>query len=407
MFKKVVAMELCGESKCTGCLACYNACKYQAICLFENDKGFIYPEINEKKCYKCGMCMSVCPISSQVKAHEHLKVYATLAKSDEERAKSTSGGVFALLAKRVFKEGGYVYGAVLDKDLVVRHIEAHSFEDLNRIRGSKYVQSDIGLIYRQIKKRLTNQKMVIFSGTPCQVAGLRSFLGRDYPNLLLIDILCHGVPSPGLFRKYTCYEESKAGSKMIGIQFRSKIIGWKKSITSRTFANGERINSGDSFVPGFLLNLYLRESCYSCIYASEKRNGDITLGDYWGYQESAPEFIEDDDKGISLVIVNTQKGEAAFKSIRKDIVYANRSMDDAKRGNPVLYKPSDKPENYSDFWIDAKTMDWEKLKDKYIEEQDANEWMNKYLRAYYDIPFVRRHRKHKIRCKISGLLKKI
>ena len=153
--------------------------------------------------------------------------------------------------------------------------------------------------------------------------------------------------------------------------------------------------------------MYLRESCYSCQYATDKRQGDITLGDFWGYQESAPEYIEDDDKGISLVIVNTSKGEKAFKSIKRYVATAKRTMDDAKRGNPVLYKPCDKPDGYDEFWNDASNMGWDELANKYIKPQDSEDWMNKELRDYYDIPFEKRHRKHYIRLKLGMVYRKL
>ena len=400
-------MIICDLGKCTGCCACYNACKKNAITLKINSKGFYFPAIDEVKCVNCGLCKKVCPTLNSPGGNEHKSVFAALVKDDDERAKSTSGGIYACLAKTIIKYGGYVYGAAMDDELVVRHIEAHSIEDLEKTRNSKYVQSDIGFCYKQAQKRLNEGYQVLFSGTPCQIAGLRSFLRKEYSNLLTVDILCHGVPSPGLLRKYIKNEEIQAGAKLVDLQFRSKDIGWKKPNTVRKFDSNQKIGSGDTFVPGFLKNLYLRESCYSCQYATDKRQGDITLGDFWGYQESAPEYIEDDDKGISLVIVNTSKGEKAFKSIKRYISTAKRTMDDAKRGNPVLYKPCDKPDGYDEFWNDASNMGWDELANKYIKPQDSEDWMNKELRDYYDIPFEKRHRKHYIRLKLGMVYRKL
>ena len=400
-------MSICQANQCTGCEACINTCMHQSITMTENEQGFLYPIVDESECIKCNLCKQVCPVNHPTKPNNHLHVYAALVKDDAERVKSTSGGIFACLAKRVIKEGGYVYGAILDKDLVVRHAEAHSIRELEQQRNSKYVQSDIGNSYQQAKKRLLNGKQVLFSGTPCQIAGLRNYLKKDYPNLLTVDILCHGVPSPGIFRRYVKNEEEIAGKKMQEMLFRSKVVGWKKIFCVRTFHGGVEADWGDTFVPGFLKNYYLRESCYSCEYATDKRQGDITLGDYWGYQESAPDFIEDDDKGISLVIINSEKGKDAFKNIRKEIVFANRTMDDAKRGNPVLYKPCEKPENYPSFWNDAESMTWNELAEKYMQAQDRTDWMSKELRDYYDIPFVKRHRRHKMRVNVSRVYHKV
>lgn len=400
-------MSICQANNCTGCAACINTCNHESITMIENQQGFLYPRIDESKCIQCNLCRQVCPANYPSKPNNYLHVYAALVKDDVERAKSTSGGIFACLAKKVIKAGGYVYGAILDKDLVVRHVEAHTLEELEQQRNSKYVQSDIGFTYQLAKKRLNNGEQVLFSGTPCQIAGLRNYLKKDYLNLLTVDILCHGVPSPGMFRKYVKSEEEIAGDKMQSMLFRSKVVGWKKIFCVRTFDNGVEADWGDTFVPGFLKNYYLRESCYSCDYATDKRQGDITLGDYWGYQESAPDFIEDDDKGISLVIINSEKGQHAFNNIRKEITFAVRTMDDAKRGNPVLYKPCDKPENYSAFWNDAESMSWSELAEKYMQAQDKTDWMSKELRDYYDIPFVKRHRRHKMRVNASRVYHKV
>lgn len=400
-------MNICDLEKCTGCAACINTCNHESIKMTENQQGFLYPCIDESKCIQCNLCRQVCPVNHPTKPNNHLHVYAALVKDDVERAKSTSGGIFACLAKKVIKAGGYVYGAILDTDLVVHHTEAHTLEELEQQRNSKYVQSHIGNTYQQAKKRLLNGKQVLFSGTPCQIAGLRNYLKKDYPNLLTVDILCHGVPSPGMFSRYVKSEEEIAGKKMHRMLFRSKVVGWKKNFCVRTFDNDTEADWGDTFVPGFLKNYYLRESCYSCEYATEKRQGDITLGDYWGYQESAPDYIEDDDKGISLVIINTEKGKKAFKDIRKEIVYAVRTMDDAKRGNAVLYKPCDKPDNYSSFWNDVESMNWRSLAEKYFQAQDKIDVMSKELRKYYEIPFMKRYRRHKIRVKASRVYHKI
>lgn len=400
-------MNICDLEKCTGCSACINTCNHESIKMTENQQGFLYPRIDESKCIQCNLCRQVCPANHPTQPNTYLHVYAALVKNDAERAKSTSGGIFACLAKKVLKSGGFVYGAILDEDLVVRHVEAHTLEELEQQRNSKYVQSDIGFTYQLAKKRLNNGEQVLFSGTPCQIAGLRNYLKKDYPNLLTIDILCHGVPSPGMFRKYVKSEEEIAGDKMQSMLFRSKVVGWKKNFCVRTFDNGVEADWGDTFVPGFLKNYYLRESCYSCDYATDKRQGDITLGDYWGYQESAPDFIEDDDKGISLVTINSEKGQHAFNNIRKEITFAVRTMDDAKRGNPVLYKPCDKPENYSAFWNDAESMSWSELAEKYMQAQDKTDWMSKELRDYYDIPFVKRHRRHKMRINAGRVYHKV
>ncbi len=400
-------MMICEKQLCTGCLACFNICKTRAIHLVENERGFIYPAIDATKCVNCNLCRKICPANSLQESFTHKHLYAALAKNDQERAQSTSGGIFPCLARNILSKGGYVYGAILDEQLTVRHVEAHSVDEMNLMRNSKYVQSDIGLCYQLAESRLKAESPVLFSGTPCQIAGLRNYLGKDYPNLLTIDILCHGVPSPGLFRKYVQYEESVAKSPMKTMAFRSKTIGWKSSLCIREFTSGQVSKDGDTFVPGFLDSLYLRDSCHNCQYASEKRMGDITLGDFWGYKESAPEYIEDDDKGISLVIINTDKGQAAYDKIQQYIASAPRTMADAKKCNEVLSHPESKSQNTESFWADAKHMDWAGLKAKYITPQSYKDPINQELRSYYNIPYRKRHRRHVLHIYKKKILQKL
>ena len=400
-------MKICERDQCTGCAACMNSCRHQAIEMRPDIGGFLRPFLNEIKCIQCGVCKIVCPVNAKPIGHQYKSVYAALVKNDAERAKSSSGGVFACLAQEILREKGFVFGAVMDKDWTVRHIETYDETGLDRMRTSKYVQSEIGDCYQQVKKRLQTGKKVLFSGTPCQVAGLRNYLVNCPENLLTIDVLCHGVPSPEMFKRYIESEEEKAGMKMIEMRFRSEKIGWKKLCTSRIFSSGKEAEWPDTFVPGFLKDLYLRECCYQCQYTSDSRQGDITLGDFWGYSETGPEYIEDDDRGISLVIVNTEKGAQMLKKIRRKLAVAPRTMEEAMNGNPVLYRPNQKPKEYDLFWTDAKTMNWNQLKEKYIPEQDISEWMSEEDRLYYAKPYVKRHRRHLLHCAAWRLLRSI
>ncbi len=400
-------MVICEQKYCTGCEACVNICKRNCIIMAENEQGFLYPSIDTTRCSSCGLCAKVCPVNTPVERSPHKHVYASLSTEDAQRAASTSGGIFPLLAEAVLSEGGYVYGVILDDTFTVRHAEAHTLSEIAPMRGAKYVQSSVGSCYQLTESRLKSGSKVLFTGTPCQIAGLRNFLKKDYPNLLTADILCHGVPSPGLFRKYVKHEESVAHAPMKHIRFRTKEIGWKSSVCVRTFQNGVEHHEGDSFVPGFLDCLSLRESCFSCPYASDVRCGDITLGDFWGYKESAPEYIEDDDKGISLVLINTPKGEAAYKKIQKYVAYAKRTIDDAKKCNEVLSHPESKPKIAEQFWQDSLSMDWSDLSAKYISPQCPKDPLTSEVREYYNIPYRKRHRQHILRIYKKKLLKKL
>lgn len=398
-------MVICEYKYCTGCEACVNICKRQCISMAENEHGFLYPSVDTAQCVSCGLCSKVCPVNTPVERFPHKQVYASLATDDAQRAASTSGGIFPLLAKSIISEDGYVYGVILDDSLVVRHAEAHTMAEVAPMRGAKYVQSSVGSCYQMAESRLKSGNKVLFTGTPCQIAGLRNYLKKDYPNLLAVDILCHGVPSPGLFQKYVKHEESIAQAPMKDIRFRTKEIGWKSSVCVRIFQNGVEHHDEDSFVPGFLDCLSLRESCFSCKYASDIRSGDISLGDFWGYKESAPEYIEDDDKGISLVMINTPKGEVAYKKIQKHIASAKRTIEDAKKCNEVLSHPESKPQMAELFWQDSLSMDWSDLSSKYIRPQSPKDPLSSEVRDYYNIPYRKRHRRHILRIYKKKLLK--
>jgi len=391
-------MLICDPQKCTGCACCSNACNKNAITMKDGLHGFLYPLIDSKLCVNCGLCMDRCPVNNEPIGSSEIAVYAAVVKRDSEREKCSSGGIFTCLAQKILKEKGSVFGAIIDENMVVRHIEVRESEGIEKIRGSKYVQSSIGDAYKKARNRLNYGAKVLFSGTPCQIAGLKNYLNKEYDNLITVDLLCHGVSSPKIFDKYVKSEEQRANSKMTNIIFRSKIFGWKKLVAIRNFENMKQADWPDTFVPGFLKNYYLRESCYNCQYANTFRQGDITLGDYWGYYETSPDYIEDDDKGISLVIINSHKGEKAFKHIKRDIIYTKRDIDDAKRGNTILSKSTQKPIDYEQFWECAKTMTWEQLCDKFIESQDISE------RVYLNKPFVIRHIKHKYVRKIRHVL---
>jgi len=393
-------MVICEPEKCFGCAACFNICKNKAISMKTGYHGFLYPHIDENQCVNCNLCKKVCIVNHLPSVHSKHKVYAALEKNDIERVKSSSGGIFTTLARKVISGGGVVFGAIIDEKMTVQHYEATDDIGLNKIRESKYVQSEIGDCYQKALNRLKEGKVVLFSGTPCQIAGLRNYIGVDFASLITVDLLCHGVPSPEIFKKYVKSEEEKAGARLKSIQFRSKEIGWKENKTIRIFENGVTASWPDTFVPGFLKDYYLRETCYNCPFSSTERCGDITLGDFWGYSEKKPDYIEDDDKGLSLVMINTPKGEKIFKKIRSSIAFTERTIEEASVGNLVLSQSLHKPDDYLGFWEKAEVVEWDKLCEEYIPYQNPIDNLNKKLRQYYDIPFVKRHRKHKMICKI-------
>lgn len=303
------------EEDCCSCSACANRCPVNAITMQENKEGFLHPVINEDACVDCGQCLKVCPSLNEKKENFlDPKCYAVAAQ-DEIRANSSSGGLFTILAEYIIKQGGIVCGAAFDEKWNVHHILVDKLEDLNKLKGSKYVQSAIENTYSEIQKLLNNGKKVLFSGTPCQVAGLYTFLGKEYTNLLTMDILCHGAPSRSVWQKYL--HEAFDFTKIKNVNFRDKSqIGWSCSHSTITLDNDQKVVS-DEYTKLFHQSMILNKACQNCKYSKLPRPADITGGDWWGiskYKEGL-----NDGKGLSFVLVNTSKGEDIFKTIQKDM----------------------------------------------------------------------------------------
>ena len=300
---------------CCSCGACYNKCPVGAITMQENEEGFLVPVIDKNKCTNCGLCVKVCPsLNVQYNNTDKPECYAAMA-DDEIRMKSSSGGIFTLLAEDILDKGGYVCGAAFDDNWDVHHIIVDNKNDLEKLRGSKYVQSDTEDCYKKIKKLLDEDKYVLFSGCPCQVAGLYSFLGKNYEKLYTVDILCHGSPSRGVWKKYLNENFNKNEIKKINFRDKNK-IGWSCSHCTISTKNGDDIVT-DDFTKLFHASINLRESCYDCKYSKKPRPADITLGDFWGISEYKKDL--NDDKGLSFVLTNNAKGKFLFDNNLKKV----------------------------------------------------------------------------------------
>ncbi len=346
-------MEICNKNECTGCLACVNCCGINAITIEQDNKGFYIPRIDEDKCVKCMKCVKICPANNTVKEKSFIpQVYAMWSKDNQLRMKSTSGGVFSGLASWVLNNNGVVFGAIFNDEKQVIHSKATRSEELEKMRGSKYVQSYIGETYREAKLALDEGKKVLFTGVPCQIAGLYSFLGKEYENLYTMDIICHGVPSPRAFKDYVDFMEKKEGSPINNILFRAKKPSWTVFSMNIKYKNGNEYLKDayhDPYLVGFLDDYLTRECCHTCKYTREKRVSDITAADFWSYV-SMKKSERNDEKGISLVVVNSEKGESLFKIINKDYIVIERTMKEAKRGNRCLTRPYNPAENKEEFW---------------------------------------------------------
>ena len=300
---------------CTGCTACQSSCPVEAIEMVKNAKGFLYPEINQKICIDCARCKNVCPILNQKNKKSLGKTYAGYTKDSLAHKKSSSGGIFAELAKWVLEQSGCVYGAAFDQSMILRHIRVTSLNDLDSILGSKYVQSDLGHVFADVRADLKDDQLVLFCGTSCQVAGLKSYLGHEYSNLLTADLICHGVPSPEMFQIYLSQVVS---DKVTDYQFRNKDRGLKKQETLIVGETGELLRQPtqeNKYYQGFLKNLYIRPSCHSCTFKGLNRVSDFTLGDYWAVREYDPDLAN--DYGTSCIIVHSPKGEEILSRLQE------------------------------------------------------------------------------------------
>ena len=323
---------------CCGCAACANICPQNAIVMQEDKEGFLYPHIDSNKCTNCGLCAKICPVLNVTYNNiSKPESYAVMA-SDEIRRNSSSGGVFPVFAYHFLENNGYVAGAVWDKGGIVKHIISNQKEDIEKMRRSKYLQSEIGNCYNEVKKILNDDKKVLFTGTPCQIAGLKSFLKKEYENLFTLEIICHATPSPKVFRKYL--DENLDGEEFVSTDFRDKINGWGRVLTVTT-ATTTNIYSclakDDNFMQAFLKNLCLRPSCETCLFNKKPRQADITTGDFWGsfhYKNNL-----DDKKGLSIIFINNDKGQKLFNLLKKDFKKIKPiPYKKAIKGNPNLVK---------------------------------------------------------------------
>lgn len=316
---------------CCGCSACVQKCPKRCITMREDDEGFLYPEVNGEDCINCGLCEKVCPLLKKTDKRSPSGVFAVKNRNDNDRLEGSSGGVFIALARDVISDGGVVFGAVFDSEWEVRHVCSETLDGLKAMTSSKYLQSRIEDTYSEAQRYLETGRKVMFVGTPCQIAGLHGFLRHDYVNLLTVDILCHGVPSPGIWRRYLSDVFGKTDvftnssvdyKKMItSVNFREKTArGWHNysiAVHGKTDLNAEKATlllsesyMDNLFMCGFLNDMYLRPSCYRCKCKQGRSKSDLTLADYWGVKTLMPDFS--DDIGASLVMVNTEKGAAAL-----------------------------------------------------------------------------------------------
>lgn len=333
------------KNKCTGCGVCKNVCPQECVHLeYNHESLFIEPVIDLSKCTDCGSCLSVCPAiisKKQDMCIEEVKVYSAWNKSKNILMKSTSGGIFPSLAEVIIKRKGIVIGAAFQENLSLKHIAIDKVEEIEKLQGSKYIQSNIEHIYSLVKHHLEEGRLVLFSGLPCQIAGLNSYLqytkNDKHKNLITCQLICFGVPSNVVFREYIAYLEKQYRSKIESYYFRTKVLGWKTYGVQATFKNkGKYLSKGnkDPFMIGFIKALYLRGCCYDCNHKGFPISADIALGDFWNVDKYDDSLAGID--GISLVIIQTKKGDCLFNSIGNHIAFKRQPVETAIKCNPSL-----------------------------------------------------------------------
>ena len=359
------------NKNCTGCSACVQKCPKQCISMIANEEGFLYPQVDSNQCIHCNLCEKVCPILNKNECKQPIQIYIGHNLDDRVVSQSSSGGIFTLLAERIIEEGGVVFGARFNEHWEVIHDYIESSKDLSLLRGSKYVQSNIGKSYLKVQSFLKSGRKVLFSGTPCQIAGLKKFLHIEYENLLTIDFICHGVPSPIVWKRYLqeftiinklssnvshSYIDNDNKYFITSISFRDKTCGWKNYSLNIISSSNQKTNpiplqeslNENCFLKGFIHNLYLRPSCHNCQMKSWSSNSDITLADAWGIWNEHPEL--DNDKGSSIITILSYKGEKYFKSIYECGSFVIENEDFILKYNPAAYHSAKSHKNRKKFF---------------------------------------------------------
>ncbi len=382
--------HICKVELCSGCGMCVQLCKHSAIKMISDIEGFLRPVVEPALCVDCGLCQKRCPANSPafVNRNEPLKVFSGWSSDEEIRMASSSGGAFSEIAKYVISKNGVVFGVALDDKVQARHTYVEQEEDLCKLQGSKYVQSVIGSSYKEAEEFLRQGRLVLFSGTPCQIAGLYSYLHNDYENLLTIDLICHGVPSPLVFEDYKKWIEDKIHEKVSYVKFRCKKSSWifySMGINSHTEKNKITTYSyigsyyADPYIRAFLRDNILRPSCYSCQYASTKRVADFTIADWWGYKATCPDDKDFERKGVSLLMCNSRKALEIVHELNMDL--RERTLEEAIRTNRSLKQPFSLPPTRDRFWRDYERLTFPEMIDKWMYPERIA--LSTYIRIYF------------------------
>ena len=387
------------KERCCGCSACEQKCPKRAISMKSSSEGFLYPALDESICINCGLCLKVCPIHQPEKNTKDAQVgYASWVEDKEVLSNSSSGGIFYPLADFIISQNGYVCGCVNDETCLPKHILSNNHYDILKMQGSKYVESYLGDIFSQVKGKLEQGVKVLFTGTPCQNAGLKKYLGKEYDGLICVDIICHGVPSRLLFGEYLNLQEKKYGGKITEYYFRSKnkhdwsltfrmkvLIGKKTKIV-------EHMASLDPYYYAFLQGMTYRESCYQCPYSCLERVGDITIGDFWGIENVDASL--NNLEGVSAIILNSDKGKDVFDKVKNLLFSKEIPVSEIQKYNGNLNSPTKRPENRSVIYTKLNEVGFEKM----AKQESKN---NKYF-----VEYIKDCIPNRVRKKIKRIIRK-
>ncbi|NDV82029.1 Coenzyme F420 hydrogenase/dehydrogenase, beta subunit C-terminal domain [Bacteroides sp. 51] len=379
------------DNNCCGCYACLDICPQKCITMKEDEEGFNYPSINNTKCIECGKCVSTCPNTNiELSSRLPYSTYAAIANNDSIHKSGSSGGVFSLLADYIIKNGGKVWGAAFDSNLQLKHTSAVEKEDISKLCRSKYIQSSLQGVYKAIKLDLSNNVFTLFVGTPCQCSALRNFLKKEYSNLLIVDFVCHGVPSQSLFNSSLKWFEKKKNCTVTDFVFRHKsdkgkhLHAYKIEYTKKgKKRKTEGLHYDFPYYFGFQKYVTLRPSCYTCKYTSGKRCGDLTLGDFWGIEKHWEGINA--HKGVSMILSNTDKGENIINKLAPKLQMKEIPFDIAQRYNTCLNSPAPKKAERDLFFKALKTETFDRVVDLYL--RPKRKWV---FKVYYMLPTMLR-----------------
>lgn len=369
------------KEECVGCTACANICPVKAINMQIDEEGFEYPMIDENKCISCELCIKTCELVNKKDNIKNSEIFAYALKHKDNyvRKESTSGGAFVAISDYFLENNGIIYGAAIDKDLNVIHKRASCKEEREILKKSKYVQSSLRDIFGSVEQDLKNDKMVLFTGTPCQIDGLHKYLdNKDIKNLYTCDLICHGVPSPKVYRDYINYISKNGKKSIVDFNFRDKRYGWQSHY--ETFKINKKFFVNNEYRKLFYSDNILRPSCYNCNYSNLNRVGDLTIGDCWGIENIDKDFIDED--GVSLVLTNTEKGKEIFDKIKCETTYKDVNVNKVLQNN--LVRPTSKPETREEFWNDYKNNKFNKILKKYA-PKSPERVTNKYYYIFNKI----------------------